>query len=114
MQGARASCQQDRQDQQEGSGPLHTVWSFRFDPEILERRSTTTNVTGMMKTEITVAASIPPITTVPSTLRETAPAPVAVHKGTMPRINAKAVIRIGLRRSRAAASAASTNGCPFS
>ena len=46
-----------------------------------------------------VAASMPTMTTVPSTLRETAPEPEAVQSGTHPRMNAKDVMRIGRRRS---------------
>ena len=44
----------------------------------------------------------------PITLRASAPAPDAVSSGTTPRMNAKAVIRIGRNRSFAAVSAAST------
>jgi hypothetical protein len=40
---------------------------------------------------MTVAASMPPMTTVPMMRRETAPAPVAVQRGTVPRINANEV-----------------------
>ena len=77
-------------------------------------RSTTTNSTGMIKTAINVAASMPPITVVPMIWRATEPAPVAVHSGTQPSTKAKDVIRMGRSRSRAAASAASTSGWPFS
>ena len=49
----------------------------------------------MKKIAISDAASIPPMTAVPSTCRETAPDPCAIHSGTQPRMNANAVIRIG-------------------
>ena len=50
---------------------------------------------------IPLAATIPPMTVVPMIWRETAPAPLAIHNGTHPRMNANDVIRIGLKRSRA-------------
>ena len=59
---------------------------------------------------IKVAASMPPMTVVPRMRREAAPAPVAITSGTTPRMKAKAVMRIGRRRRRAPASAASTSG----
>src|ERR1700722_6682315 len=57
---------------------------------------------------------MPPITAVPIIWRATEPAPVAIHSGTQPRMNAKEVIRIGRKRSLAPSSAASTRGLPFS
>ena len=48
---------------------------------------------------------MPENTVMPITLRASAPAPVAVSSGTTPRMNAKAVIRIGRNRSFAASSA---------
>ncbi len=57
---------------------------------------------------------MPPITVVPIIWRATEPAPVAIHKGTLPRMNAKDVIKIGRRRILAPASAASINGLPCS
>ena len=63
---------------------------------------------------MSVEASIPPTTVDPSTRRETAPDPVAIASGTHPRMKAKAVIRIGRKRSFAASSAASMTGRPFS
>ena len=61
-----------------------------------------------------VAASMPPMTTVPRMRRDTAPAPLANHNGVEPRIKAKEVIRIGRKRIRAPVSAASTRDLPFS
>ena len=61
-----------------------------------------------------VAASMPPMTTVPKMRRDTAPAPEAVQSGTQPRMKAKEVIKMGRRRIRAPVSAASTRGLPFS
>ena len=61
-----------------------------------------------------VAASIPPITTVPRIRRETAPAPEANHNGVDPRIKAKLVMRIGRKRILAPVRAASMRGFPFS
>src|SRR5262245_11552399 len=55
--------------------------------------STTWNVTGIRQTAMRVAASMPPMTTVPMMRRETAPAPVAVQSGTVPRMKANEVIR---------------------
>ena len=49
-----------------------------------------------------VATSMPENTVMPITLRASAPAPDAVSSGTTPRMNAKAVIRIGRKRSFAA------------
>ena len=46
--------------------------------------------------------SMPEKTAMPITLRASAPAPDAVSSGTTPRMNAKAVIRIGRKRSLAA------------
>src|SRR5262249_24384267 len=60
--------------------------------------SMTKNVTGIRQAAIHVAANIPPITTVPMMRRAMAPAPVAAHNGTVPRINAKEVIRMGRNR----------------
>ncbi len=69
---------------------------------------------GMKKIPIALAASIPPITAVPIIWRATEPAPLAVHSGTQPRINANEVIRIGRSRSLAPSSAASASGFPCS
>ena len=63
---------------------------------------------------MTVAASMPPMTAVPMTCREMAPAPLAMASGTQPRMKAKEVMRIGRSRSFAPSSAASTSGRPFS
>ncbi len=63
---------------------------------------------------MTLAAAIPPITVVPMIWRATAPAPLAVHRGTHPRMKANEVIRIGRRRRRAPSRAASASGLPFS
>ena len=70
---------------------------------------------GMKKIPIALAASIPPITAVPIIWRATEPAPLAVHSGTQPRINANDVIKIGRSRSLAPSSAASASGfqCSF-
>jgi len=61
-----------------------------------------------------LAASIPPITVVPMIWRATEPAPVAIHKGTLPRMKANDVIKMGRSRMRAPASAASMSGLPCS
>ena len=66
----------------------------------------------MRKIAIPVAASMPTMTTVPRTLRDTAPEPVAVQSGTQPRMKAKDVMRIGRSRSLAPSSAASTRLLP--
>ena len=52
----------------------------------------------MKKTASSVAAIMPPITQVPSTCREMAPAPEASQSGTQPRMKANAVIRMGRSR----------------
>ena len=57
---------------------------------------------------------MPPNTVVPIDWRLAAPAPVAIISGTTPRMKAKAVIRIGRSRSRAASIAASTISRPSS
>jgi hypothetical protein len=76
--------------------------------------STKKKIAGTKKIPIALAASIPPITVVPMIWRATEPAPVVVHSGTQPSMNAKDVIKIGRRRSRAPSSAASARGFPFS
>ncbi len=58
-----------------------------------------------------VAASMPPITTDPSTCREMPPAPVAVHSGTQPRMKAKAVIRMGRKRRLRSGQRSLEQGC---
>jgi hypothetical protein len=68
----------------------------------------------MINTPMTVAASMPENTVMPMTLRASAPAPLAINNGSTPRINEKAVIRIGRKRSRAADSAASSAEKPSS
>src|SRR6266487_3920759 len=67
----------------------------------------------MKKMPMTLAASIPPITVVPMIWRATDPAPDAVHSGTLPRMKAKDVIRIGRSRSLAPSRAASMRFLPF-
>ena len=57
---------------------------------------------------------MPPNTAVPTDCFDAAPAPEAIISGTTPRMNANDVIRIGRSRSRAASSAASKIGMPFS
>jgi len=52
----------------------------------------------MMKMAIKLAANMPPITAVPITWRDAAPAPVALQRGTQPKIKANDVIRIGRSR----------------
>ncbi len=61
-----------------------------------------------------LAAAIPPMTAVPMTRLEIAPAPLAMASGTQPRMKAKEVIRIGRSRSFAPVSAASATGLPRS
>ena len=61
-----------------------------------------------------VAASIPPMTSVPIICRAMAPEPLASASGTLPKINAKDVISIGRSRSLAPDSAASSSASPFS
>ena len=63
---------------------------------------------------IKLAASIPPMTHMPITRREIAPAPLARARGTQPRMKAKDVMRIGRRRSFAPVRAASITGRPLS
>ena len=55
---------------------------------------------------IQVAASMPPMTPVPITMRALAPEPLAIARGKQPRINAKEVISIGRNRNRAPVRAA--------
>ena len=69
----------------------------------------------MMKMAMNEAASMPPITVLPITWREIAPAPEAMASGTQPRMKANEVIRIGRRRRRAPSSVASiSDSLPFS
>ena len=60
----------------------------------------------MKKIARKVAASMPPMTPVPTESRAPAPAPLENASGATPRMNASEVIRIGRKRSRAASSAA--------
>ena len=76
--------------------------------------STATNNIGIRQTPRIVAISIPEKTVTPITLRDSAPAPDAVRSGTTPRMNANAVIRMGLNRSRADEIAASITPMPWS
>lgn len=55
---------------------------------------------------------MPETTVMPIEIRELAPAPVASTSGTMPRMKANEVIRIGRKRARAASVAASTISLP--
>ena len=59
-----------------------------------------------------VAVSMPPITEVPMAMRLFAPAPVESASGSTPKMKARLVIRIGLRRMRAASRAASITRLP--
>ena len=61
---------------------------------------------GTKKIARNVAASMPPMTPVPTEWRAPAPAPLENASGSTPRMNASEVIRIGRNRSRAASSAA--------
>ena len=60
---------------------------------------------GTKKMARKVAASIPPMTPVPTEWRAPAPAPVENASGSTPRMKASEVMRIGRKRSRAASSA---------
>ena len=71
-------------------------------------------VTGTMKISTNVAPNMPPMTTVPSTWRETPPEPVANQRGRQPQIKAKEVMRMGRSRMRAPVRAASETDLPFS
>src|SRR5437773_1913759 len=61
---------------------------------------------GTKKIARKVAASIPPMTPVPTERRAPAPAPAEIARGSTPKMNASEVIRMGRKRSRAASSAA--------
>src|SRR6185436_14952518 len=60
---------------------------------------------GTKKIARNVAASMPPITPVPTERRAAAPAPVEYANGSTPRMKASDVMMIGRKRSRAASSA---------
>jgi len=60
---------------------------------------------GTKKIARKVAASMPPITPVPTERRAPAPAPLENASGTTPRMKASEVMMIGRKRSRAASSA---------
>ena len=68
----------------------------------------------MMNTPRKVATSMPQNTAVPRTFCAPEPAPLARTSGTTPRMNAKAVIKIGRNRRRADSRAASSVGIPSS
>lgn len=61
---------------------------------------------GIMINPKTVPINIPPAAAVPIDRLPTAPAPEAIHNGISPAINAKDVIKIGLRRCLAPSIAA--------
>src|SRR5262249_49187257 len=61
---------------------------------------------GMKKMARKVAASMPPMTPVPTACRAPAPAPIEMASGSTPRMKASDVIRIGRKRRRAASRAA--------
>ena len=69
---------------------------------------------GTKKIARNVAASMPPMTPVPTECRAPAPAPVEIASGSTPRMNASEVIRIGRKRSRAASIAAADVDRPSS
>ena len=68
----------------------------------------------MMKTPRNVATSMPQNTAVPMTFCAPEPAPLARISGTTPRMNAKAVMRMGRKRRRADSSAACSIVLPSS
>ncbi|MNR21920.1 hypothetical protein D3C85_1388500 [compost metagenome] len=70
------------------------------------------NNTGITNTPKIVPISIPPTAPVPIDLLPTAPAPVAIINGANPKMKAKEVIRIGLKRATAPSTAACTTGNP--
>ena len=76
--------------------------------------STKAKFPGIRNTPSAVAISIPQNTAVPMTFWDAAPAPLASISGTTPRMKAKAVIKIGRKRSRADSSAASSTDWPSS
>jgi hypothetical protein len=67
-----------------------------------------------MKMANAVAAIMPAKTAVPNERRAPAPAPLAITRGTTPRMKANEVMRIGRSRIRAASTAASTIDRPSS
>src|SRR5437016_1873086 len=77
-------------------------------------RSTKAKLPGMRNTPSAVATSIPKNTAEPMTFWAPAPAPLARINGTTPRMNAKAVMRIGRNRRRADSRAASSIDLPSS
>ena len=84
--------------------------AWAFSPK---SRSTATKSTGTSTTPRMVATSMPANTAIPMTLRPSAPAPEARTSGKTPRMNAKAVMRMGRSRSFAASIAASMKPRPF-
>ena len=71
-----------------------------------ESFSISTKSIGTSRTPRIVATSMPEKTATPMTFRHSAPAPLALSSGVTPRMKAKAVIRIGRKRSLADSSAA--------
>src|SRR5262249_55561145 len=95
-----------------GAGGVGVARPGPAAPRRRPSRSTKAKLPGMRKTPKAVAMSIPQNTAVPMTFWAPAPAPLARINGTTPRMNAKAVMRIGRKRSRADSSAASSIGMP--
>lgn len=56
--------------------------------------------------------SIPANTAIPKEIRLAAPAPVEITKGSVPKMNAKEVIRMGRKRTRPPSRAASSADFP--
>src|SRR5690606_30451335 len=92
-----------------GAGGARWPRSFGL---VLNNFRITTKKVGTNSTASGVAASMPPSTPRPTAFWLAAPAPLAVTRGTTPRMKAKDVIRIGRKRSRAASMAESARPAP--
>ena len=73
----------------------------------------TTYSIGIKNSPTVDAMAIPAKTAMPMLTRAAAPAPLAITSGTTPRMNAKAVIMMGRKRSLAPSAAASNRPMPF-
>jgi hypothetical protein len=82
----------------------------RGSPNLRDMMSLKKN--GTKKIARKVAASIPPMTPVPTECRAPAPAPLEITSGRTPRMKASEVMRMGRKRSRAASTDAADTESP--
>src|SRR5690606_14131750 len=126
--GAQGKAQHGNGQDAHGESSSHHAWSPEPDSPaagmcgawwpssfglVLNNFRITTKKVGTKSTASGVAASMPPSTPRPTAFWLAAPAPLAITRGTTPRMKANEVIRIGRKRSRAASMADSARPAPL-